>query len=85
MIASSLLIANVMVRPRFGCAFPTWSRWSLQVLHIAMVKAAEACRMALRICDIADTQVATIYDNTWFCRPDGHVAWRGENCAGDGA
>jgi hypothetical protein len=50
-----------------------------------MVKAAEACRMPLRICDIADTEVATIYDNTWFCRPDGHVAWRGENCAGDGA
>ena len=41
----------------------------------AMVKAAEACRMPLRICDIADTEVATIYDNTWFCRPDGHVAW----------
>jgi hypothetical protein len=48
----------------------------------AFAKAAETCRVPLQIRDITDTYIAKIYEKPLvLVRPDGHVAWRGDDCA----
>jgi hypothetical protein len=48
------------------------------------VDAAVASGVPLRVVDIADADIAALYECKFvLVRPDGHVAWRGDNCTND--
>jgi 2-polyprenyl-6-methoxyphenol hydroxylase-like FAD-dependent oxidoreductase len=45
----------------------------------ALVDAAAACGVPLRVCDVENEEAAALYERRLvLVRPDGHVAWRGD-------
>jgi hypothetical protein len=51
---------------------------------LALVEAAKARGVPLRDVIIADPHVAALYEKALvLVRPDGHVAWRGDECPAD--
>ncbi len=49
-----------------------------------IVEAARASKMPFRVVKISDTKVADLYERRFvLVRPDGHVAWRGDNPPND--
>jgi hypothetical protein len=50
----------------------------------ALVDAADARRVPLKIVDIVDRDIAELYETRLaLVRPDGHVAWRGDQVSED--
>jgi 2-polyprenyl-6-methoxyphenol hydroxylase-like FAD-dependent oxidoreductase len=51
-----------------------------------LLAAAKACRVPMREVTLADPEVAALYETSLvLVRPDGHVAWRGNECPADAA
>jgi hypothetical protein len=51
-----------------------------------LADAARACGLPLAVVDIADPAIAALYEKRLvLVRPDGHVAWRGDEAPRDGA
>jgi hypothetical protein len=49
---------------------------------MALAAAAAARGVPLRVCDIASEEAAALYERRLvLVRPDGHVAWRGDEVA----